>query len=867
MPASTTLCTNQLYFFNKNGDLFNFKYSNGIWTGSIYLPEVSVGLFENETIYILQKLSASPAGSPTQDLVYGLPHIPNSTSLNPTWTATMDPAGSSSIQLFHIDNPAEHEPMITLVSSATYNVLNDSSTDITNGYLNINTPNLPHAVKVNICINSADEDVHNNTVTISDENGVIAIISVYGETVGEDERFNVLLSNFGEQILATDEFIFRTSDINEQLPDFKLLNRKRKELFVEYANIIPYLASYKGIINILKFFDYYDIQLKEYWFNPLTNKRTARDIQLDDYKKLSKAPEIPKYPYQKTCQFGLFYDINELTGTYDENGVPITKLADNYSQEEVLIKLFGLKNYIYRRNIGGISRITDIVGQALYFSKYQLNSWHDRVKMVTIDRQIHPTFTIGMQGSLGGAIPSTPLCPPPFVAPITALFNTVNVGATLALSNITPGGVWNTSNISIAAIDSSGLVTGISAGPVVMSYTVINACGSGTTVSYDVEITVPITHPLTITKSAAVLFPVVTDYMVGNTARYTITVTNISLEAFSSITIHDTLSPLLSFISASITPTSMVGGVLMWTMPIAPSSTIIITIDVNLVGSGDALNTGYGISLSPTGTPDIVIGDDVLFTIIPAPLVYTPLLMPYMNLNEPISSPPVLGYYDAKLAPIPSAFYNYYPLASSYPTSPTKVNRLRRSMFGTTVSPLAVNDIGTGVPGSALHYHLNYQIAGEPASPSSDDYLFVYFGDIGGYASNLPIIGDTMGNQSWALPFVLLDPTDNTIIAYLVPDVDISVISTSPTSMTLRFSATPPSSGGAFTINSMTFSGSAISGGTSQRPDPSDPTNPNKWLMDYAAGTYNIKVDALYYDNTYGHFAPMCGINFAFKIS
>lgn len=389
MSASTTLCTNQLYFFNKNGDLFNFKYTNGIWTGKIYLPEVSVGLLENETIYIVEKLKVG------NSIVYGLPHVPNAATANPLWTASMDPSGASCIRLFNIDNPTEQEPMITLATTATYGVIDDISTMVDgDGYLVAGTPNIPHAVKINVCINSSDEGAYSNTLTISDENGVLAVIGIYGETVGEDERFNVLLSNFGEQLLASDEFIFRTSDISEQLPDYKLLNRKRKELFIEYSNIIPYLASYKGIINILKFFDYYDIQLKEYWYNPLTKKRTSRDIELNEYKKLSSAPETPSYPYQKTCQFGLFYDINELTGDYDADGVPITKLTDNYSQEEVLIKLFGLKNYIYRRNIGGISRITDIIGQALYFSKYRLNSWHDRVEMVTVERNIHPTFTI-----------------------------------------------------------------------------------------------------------------------------------------------------------------------------------------------------------------------------------------------------------------------------------------------------------------------------------------------------------------------------------------------------------------------------------------------------------------------------------------
>ena len=64
-----------------------------------------------------------------------------------------------------------------------------------------------------------------------------------------------------------------------------------------------------------------------------------------------------------------------------------------------------------------------------------------------------------------------------------AITNTVTLcaGSTTTLSNATPGGVWSSSATSIATVGSSGVVTGISAGSAVISYTVTNSFGSATT--------------------------------------------------------------------------------------------------------------------------------------------------------------------------------------------------------------------------------------------------------------------------------------------------------------------------------------------------------------------------------------------------
>jgi uncharacterized protein YjdB len=56
--------------------------------------------------------------------------------------------------------------------------------------------------------------------------------------------------------------------------------------------------------------------------------------------------------------------------------------------------------------------------------------------------------------------------------------SSVSVGSTITLSISAGGGIWSSSNPSIATVGSTGVVTGISAGIDTISYTVTNACGS-----------------------------------------------------------------------------------------------------------------------------------------------------------------------------------------------------------------------------------------------------------------------------------------------------------------------------------------------------------------------------------------------------
>ena len=229
-----------------------------------------------------------------------------------------------------------------------------------------------------------------------------ATISLYGETEAEDERFKLVLQNFGRKLDFDQEYIFADSDINEGLPDYKILNMKRKELLLEGENIFPYIGSYKSLINVINFFGYYDLELKEYFLNVDSNSTNygkymhilvpRNDAQ---YLQVKSAWEhLPSSIYKKTSFFGLFYNLNQTTGQYDNDGIPMVEDVSMYSPDEVLIKLYGLQQLLQSQFLPVSARIIDISGEGIYFQRVRVDTWADTLNHLTVNIATNVDFTI-----------------------------------------------------------------------------------------------------------------------------------------------------------------------------------------------------------------------------------------------------------------------------------------------------------------------------------------------------------------------------------------------------------------------------------------------------------------------------------------
>ena len=407
-----------LHFFGSDGYELNFNWNDtfSYWEGSIYLPKVSVGLYANTSIYILEEI---PTNSSIINTIKDNTYPFTNTYSFPTGndgdkiTFTWDRVNSFVDEFFMFEFNKSYTLKETSSLVYTPNDGPDCDTLIINRFdtydIDLSTNVSSKALPVHIAFianEKYDATTYNRTLMMYYNNTIVAKITFYEETVEEDERLKIWNSNLGYNITPEDEMIFFKSDIKEYKPNYILLNEKRKELMMEGSNIYPYIGSYKAIINAIKFFGYENLNIIEYWRNvnpddenfgkiyhsskySLTNKETltigSRNIVL------------PNKDYKKINALALVYSINEPTGDVDELELPKVKEKFTYTIEEALIKLFALRKKLNKEFMPGTSRIIDIIGEANYFGIHGLNKVHDEYaidKSESIERldfEIYPS--------------------------------------------------------------------------------------------------------------------------------------------------------------------------------------------------------------------------------------------------------------------------------------------------------------------------------------------------------------------------------------------------------------------------------------------------------------------------------------------
>ncbi|MBX2907560.1 MAG: Ig-like domain-containing protein [Taibaiella sp.] len=140
---------------------------------------------------------------------------------------------------------------------------------------------------------------------------------------------------------------------------------------------------------------------------------------------------------------------NDLSNSYAVTGIGISKAADIAYQTELLLS--SSSTYSNARS-ASISAATTLYGGCSAEVAEVTRAWY--------------AVGVGANWSATGA-------------PATTGTNTVCVSSTTTLSNASTGGTWSSSNTSIATVGTSGVVTGVGVGTVLISY----QTGGGCTVS------------------------------------------------------------------------------------------------------------------------------------------------------------------------------------------------------------------------------------------------------------------------------------------------------------------------------------------------------------------------------------------------
>ena len=437
---------------------FSTSYSNlpgGYFKGSIYFNQVSAGLYENEQIFIIQNFYNRTIGG----LEYGLPHTGVTGSSTPKWRTRWynDNYGETDVSeiifTYKIQDQLEGgdgNPLIISYPNIAIPVeANSGDTyfgfSYGGGYINTSTVT-SESIAINVALNTTDvaSNIYERKLIVEDISGgqeatpiKVLEIDFYGEVVGQDDRFDVLLNNIGRAFYQSDSVILRDHDPEEPFPNFLEINQKRKELLVAGEEIFPYIGSYKGLVNALKFFGYQDLRIKEYWLNldyqksqlpsPLQRNKVYLDElkvqQAQGYNQSFQVADVlsnentgkyrliqtygpdgegnyvlnvgaedsllPNIALKKTALFGLYYDLNKTTGNDSLYNYPEVVDAFSFTQEEVLLKIFALKERLKKDYLPLNARIIDITGEGIYFDVYNTRSWTDQMQRPDIDAGIY----------------------------------------------------------------------------------------------------------------------------------------------------------------------------------------------------------------------------------------------------------------------------------------------------------------------------------------------------------------------------------------------------------------------------------------------------------------------------------------------
>ena len=322
----------------------NFVYPSVTYSSAIFLTPVSQGLVETEHLYIFESVDSS--------LVR--PYDVSTGSLIVQMVGSED-----EIQLFTIDEDSQE---ITWTDGLEFTL--DTWADAT-------------PLQLNIGFRSDEEGVYERRLRfyniVDEKYYLMGEIMVNAESIGEDERFRALLGNFGAPDPKNIPKLFKETNINEDLPDWEILNPKSKQMVLEHAEIMPYIGTYKALINILKWLGYDDIYIREWFKNVKENKKISLVVPFDAADRtqtILKFSPTERKALKKLNQLSLNYCLTTETGEIDAWGTPETENCYEYNLKEVFIKLLALKKWLEKNIIGVNARIIDLTGEGVYYERY-----------------------------------------------------------------------------------------------------------------------------------------------------------------------------------------------------------------------------------------------------------------------------------------------------------------------------------------------------------------------------------------------------------------------------------------------------------------------------------------------------------------
>lgn len=324
-----------------------FIYPAVSFSGAFFMDPVAVGLVETEHLTIFQETSTGKLirpYDPSTQLIFRC--IENDTE----------------IKLFTVN---EEEQIIEWADELIYD------TDVESDF----------PIVLNVGFRSEDDGVFERRLRVYERRisdgfeSILAEFVVNAQSIPQEERFDTLLQDLAPILNAKEiPHLFKEANINEALPDWELINYKSKHAILDYSNITPYIGTYKALINTIKWLGYEDIKVKEWFRDVKEGNKLGLYVPYEAEERtktiLYFSPEERKN-LKKLNELSLVYCINRETGEIDEYGNPETENCYEYNLDEVLTKLFALKNWLEVNIIGVNARVVDLTGEGIYFERFR----------------------------------------------------------------------------------------------------------------------------------------------------------------------------------------------------------------------------------------------------------------------------------------------------------------------------------------------------------------------------------------------------------------------------------------------------------------------------------------------------------------
>lgn len=400
-----------LYYIKRNLPNINQQFPFIRYKGSFTQESVSVNFIAANTIVVLEK------NTDGDDISYKKPYI----NANTKYSLVFQPTSNSQLHLINPDEDYE----VKYVDEIAFSLADEDT-----------TPSVITPLSFAIGFITDEEGAYQNYLGIyiraidnPDKVYFMGAISIRSKAIGEDDRFRTLLTNFGVPDPKYYSTLFAGQEFGEELPDYKIVNEKSKQLMLTYDQIFDYVGTYKALINAVKFLGYYDLIFKE-WYTIKTANDTETDIAVQvfdtstgEYLKQKLAYygiSIEDFKnYSKINKLTMIYHINEIdeenTETiqtklaqynpecgridllnqkgyhYSHIDVPLTKTNYTYRTTEVLAKLYAIKLWLEQHIIGVGAYIADISGEFVTFGWQKTQGYQTQHHLVDYSQEQYYT--------------------------------------------------------------------------------------------------------------------------------------------------------------------------------------------------------------------------------------------------------------------------------------------------------------------------------------------------------------------------------------------------------------------------------------------------------------------------------------------